>query len=479
MRSKFVRVGVLGAAMALVTAPVFASGFHIYEQGAKASGQGVAFVARADDATAAFYNPAAIAKLDGTHVSFGFSAVLIGDTQVTVAGGQPVYTPGLYDMEENIGLPPHLHVTHKFADSRWAVSGSLTAPFGVKTEWDKNFGGRFSARTTDLQTVVLGLAAAADVGSGWSVSAGLDYIFADVKDFTRNVFLSSIPLSPIPVPDGQGGTINVTPTPILGSLVGEPLTGLEGDGDDIGWNVSAHWKNDDWAFGAIYRNGYSIDIDGEIVFSDQPANLDAMIPVWAGNITTAIPGYPSATQVATAYAAGVNSAVGAGLTNYAASGVLDLPGSWMIGIASIGGERWEVELNFGQILWSDFQEIRIQAAGREDSVINENWGDSTNVRLGASYDWNEHNELRLGIYTDQNPIPDESLRPSIPDNDRLGMTIGWGYQGENWSVDAYWLHIRIEDRTIDISQFVADNSVVPGSYETSIDLLGLTAGYRF
>lgn len=477
MRSLMIRAGLIAAAIGLVTTPVLASGFHIYEQGAKASAQAVAFVARADDATAAYYNPAAAAKLEGTHVSFGFSAVLIGDSQLNIAPGTPVYTPGLFDMRDNVGLPPHLHIVHRFGASPWAISASVTAPFGVRTEWAPDFGGRFSARDTDLQTVVLSINGAVNVGSGWSLSAGAEYITADVKDFTRNVFLSSVPLSPIPVPDGEGGTIPVTPTPILPTI--DALTGLEGDGDDIGWNVSAHWKNDTWAFGAIYRNGYEIDIDGEIIFDYQASNLNPMIPVWANDITTAIPGYPQATAVATGYAAGVNAAITPSLTNYDASGVLNLPGAWTMGFAYIGGERWEFEVNIGEIFWSDFKEIRIQAAGRPDTVINEGWEDSQSIRFGASYNVDDNNELRIGLYTDENPIPDTSLRPSIPDSDRTGFTFGWGYQGEQWSIDAYWMHIALDDRTIGLDAFVQDNSVVPGSYETTIDLIGVTAGYAF
>ena len=87
MRSLVARVLWIALAAALAAVPVMASGFSIYEQGAKASGQAVAFVARADDPSAGFYNPAAIIKLEGTQISFGFSAVLIGDTQLDTAPG--------------------------------------------------------------------------------------------------------------------------------------------------------------------------------------------------------------------------------------------------------------------------------------------------------------------------------------------------------------------------------------------------------
>ena len=60
MRALFRRLAVALVLFALATPFVLASGFHVFEQGAKASGQAVAFVARADDASAVFYNPAAM-----------------------------------------------------------------------------------------------------------------------------------------------------------------------------------------------------------------------------------------------------------------------------------------------------------------------------------------------------------------------------------------------------------------------------------
>ncbi len=478
MRSLVARVLWIALAVALAAAPVMASGFSIYEQGAKASGQAVAFVARADDPSAGFYNPAAIVKLEGTQVSFGFSAVLIGDTQLDIAPGS-IYTPGRYDMENNVGLPPHFFITHNFGNG-WAISGSLTAPYGLKTEWNENFGGRYSARTADLATVLLGFNVARDLGSGWSASIGLEYAYADIKEFSRNIFLPGIPLEPIPVPDEEGVT-PVPPTPIMpiGGIT-EPLTDLVADGNDIGFNLSVHYKSDDWAFGAIYRDGFSIDAKGTVQFSNRFADLDPMVPIWTNDILTAIPTYDPATAAAVAqgYADSVNAALQAAFTNTPGSGRLALPGNWAIGLAYLGWDRFELEFDIATIMWSDFESIPITTPSGT-TVINENWNDATTYRLGGSYALNENHELRAGIYTDENPIPDESIRPSIPDNDRFGWTLGWGYTGDRWSLDAYLMNISIDDRTVDISNFANDPSVVPGRYQSSVTLLGLTATYRY
>src|SRR5438874_8009493 len=56
----------LAAAAALVPSLALAAGFYVPDLGVRALGRGGAFVARADDLTAAWYNPAGLADQPGT-----------------------------------------------------------------------------------------------------------------------------------------------------------------------------------------------------------------------------------------------------------------------------------------------------------------------------------------------------------------------------------------------------------------------------
>ena len=61
----------LSAAWLSATTAVFALGFRNPDQGARATGQGEAFVAQADDASAIYYNPGGLTQLQGTHLTSG------------------------------------------------------------------------------------------------------------------------------------------------------------------------------------------------------------------------------------------------------------------------------------------------------------------------------------------------------------------------------------------------------------------------
>ncbi|MDQ7007330.1 MAG: outer membrane protein transport protein [Acidobacteriota bacterium] len=445
VRLRFV-LCVLAAALLFAAPSALASGFAVSEQGAKASGQAVAFVARADDASAVWYNPAAITKLEGNAASLGFSLVFLGDTTFTsrMDDVDPVlFEGGRFDMIDNTATPAHAFFVYHFEDSPWSLGFGVTTPFGLVTEWGESFDGRFSARKSDLAVLVYNLNAAVDVGGGWSLAFGLDYYDATLEEFSRNISLAEL--------------YEFT----------EPFANLSGDGDTTTWNVAAHFRNDDWAFGLSYRNDASIDIDGRFAVSNVPAG-DLPSPPFPAGVSWA-------SQLATMPAAGV----------------LDLPAIWQVGFAWLGTENWEFELDFQMISWSDFQRLPVDLADRtllmDDFVVREDWKDTTTVRLGGSYTFNEQHQLRFGIYTDETAVPTHRLRPSIPDSDRVGYTLGYGFTSasKKFGLDFYWLRIEADTVSTGPSDFdgdvsaMLDEGVLWGTYETSIDLVGLTANWRF
>jgi long-chain fatty acid transport protein len=400
-----------------------AAGFAVYEQGVAATANGGAFTARASDASAVYFNPAALAAHEGTEVIAGTTGILLHGGHFTSAS-----TGDAYDQVDNITFPSHLFVTHR-ASRRWAWGAGLTFPSGLKTEWGPTFEGRFLSRMSSLAVMNLNANLAASLGAGWTVAAGIDVARVDVKELSRNIDLAP-----------------------LGFAGSEGFTRMEGTGTGVGWNAAARWARGDWSAGASYRSGIEPDIEGTIVFEDIPAALAPLFP--NGNATAKLP-LPASLAVGLA-----RTWKGVWETE------VDLV--WMGWSAfetlAIDVEK-ETEIG-GNPVVADVTQV-------------ENWGDALSYRLGIARHLGRHT-LRLGGYRDETPVPADHMRPRIPDSSRSSVQIGYGFQWESGILlDAAYQAIIFDDRTAIGSTSDPTNPVLPGEYGNFISRIGLGIGYRF
>src|SRR5882672_12859099 len=144
------RAAVILAVLALGQAAagaVFASGYSIYEQGARAMANAGAFAARADDPSAMFFNPAGIVQLKGQRFNFGTTAIFL-----TGSSFDSDLSGNSFDQVDNVAWPSNLYYTQTVGD-RYAWGVALTSPFGLKTEWPGNFDGRDISRESNLAVV--------------------------------------------------------------------------------------------------------------------------------------------------------------------------------------------------------------------------------------------------------------------------------------------------------------------------------------
>lgn len=410
------------AVAALVAAPALGSGFSIYEQSAKASGQAGAWVARADDAAANWYNPAALTRLEGMNLGFGTNLITVGyDT--TLTSSDPAFGLGAetsFDSEGSLVTPSHFYFTHKVNDSiAWGVG--LNTPFGLATEW-RDQPVTLSAKKSELVTYVVNPNIAFAVGGCVSLAVGVDYIFADITEFSRDV------------------GVNTDADPEF-ELIG--TSDLTGDGDDWGYNVALHYAADDWQVGLSYRAEMSPQIEGDVDFEGFGA-LAALFPDGPGSAT------------------------------------LDLPAQAAIGFACTAVESWEFEIDIAWAGWSSFEELAIdfanETAAVQDVVLREDWEDTFSFRFGAAWDVAEKHQVRFGGVFDQAPTQVDTLRPSIPDGDRIGATFGYGYRGTKWNIDAYYMPLLFDDSEAEGS---ALEGVIDGTYESFSHLIGASFNVRF
>ena len=391
---------ILAVLVMFAAGPAFASGFGFYEQGAKASGQAGAWVARADDASANWYNPAALVNLSGREVQFGFNYVESGnDTHFS-----PTAAPGVtFDAIANGVAPFQFYFSQKINDRvAWGVG--LNTPFGLVTEWGPPISA--ASMRSELRTYLLNPNICFKLGNFWSVAFGADYIATEVNEFSQQ--------------PGPGVTTNLT-----------------GEGDAWGYNFALQFKAKSVSVAAQYRSSLRNEIFG--TFS-------------------------------------VNTPLGSSSTP--AQAFVDLPGQTMVGVAWTG--KWvDVEVGGYYTQWNYFKtlEVTLPPATTPFLTLPEYWEGTWAYRLGLAFrlDENGKNELRVGGVLDETPIPAEFLRPSIPDADRIGYSIGYGFQGQHWGFDFYGMYFDFDDATA-VGNAIG---VIDGTYKTTIVLAGLSAKYRF
>lgn len=235
----------IGAAAAVVVflsapPPAGAAGFQLQEQ--TASGLGLAYSgmsAAAQDAGTAFWNPATMPLLKGTHfaaaahfvdTSFEFDSA--GSTYDAFGDGGDAgdgsWVPALYAMTS---LSPQL-----------SVGLAVNAPFGLVTDWEHPWAGEFHAVKSEVETLNFNPSAAYLINERVMIGAGVSYQQLDATL-----------------------TTGVTPE------IPEALGKLEGDDWAFGWNVGALFLIDDATrIGVTYRSRIDYTIEGDLTF-DHPA----------------------------------------------------------------------------------------------------------------------------------------------------------------------------------------------------------------
>jgi long-chain fatty acid transport protein len=153
-------------ALMLSAGAAHAGGTAVAQQNAVAAGTGGAGAARADDAGAAWYDPAALA--DGGGWRIGFSLALAHPSlQARSADG--TWTA---DTESAWKTPPHLDAS--FAKDRWAAGLAVGVPFGGGAAWPSDWRGASQSVKTDLMVVRVAPFGAYSFGA-FRVAAGIHF----------------------------------------------------------------------------------------------------------------------------------------------------------------------------------------------------------------------------------------------------------------------------------------------------------------
>jgi long-chain fatty acid transport protein len=413
-----------------------ATGYAIYEQGAAALGMAGAGIASIHDASAVFFNPAALTRLDGTRVYVGGSA-LQPVTSFAGTGTNPGF--GVTDeMVRQTFYPPTVYASRRL-NERWALGAGVNSPFGLGVEWDPlAFTGRYIVTKVDLKAVNASGCVAWAPNAQWSFAAGGDVLWTKVGLANRTL---------VAAPGGGGGAVDVATT----SLDSDFTPGA-------GWNAAMLFTPaPKWRLGAYYRS--------KIVVKIEDARADF-------------------TQIPTGNAA-FDAGVAAGLPpDQVVSTVLRFPAMWSAGAAFAPTSAWTMEADYVLYEWSVFSDlpIRFHTTPSRNTVRIEDYKDSWQIRTGAEYRRGSV-AYRAGYYFDKSPAPTAAVTPLLPDADRHGVSLGLGLAlgtGARWSLDAYELGLFVQRR----NGYAAAAGELPtdyfrGDYRTYVNMVGIGLGYRW
>ncbi len=420
------RVTSLGLLVALFGASLAAaSGFGLFQHGARAVGQVGAFTARASEPSAVYYNPAAITKLDGFQLQAGLDFSNATDQYHSATGS--------FEAHHVIQFPPHLYATWKPKGNPFAFGLGIDSPAYYTQDWQEAlFPGRFLTRRVELRLFEVHPVIAYDLDEGWSVGGGARYLRGNF-DQERN------------------GLIAVTPPP---TTVVEVERNAGANVDAYAWDLSVHYAAPHWGWGAVYRSEANLKGNGSVGYSVRNPPI--------------IPGLDAI----------LSSRFGQGSISESFTIPQELRGG--IWYAPYPELRFEVDASYQT--WSDLDTTDItfhpDAFGDGPTVRTiRDWKDTTALRLGIEGDITDHLSLFGGVASEPSPVPGATLEPGFPRADATVYGAGFTYNFPQISFDMAYSYFSYSNRGT-ANQELA-NPGRTGTYTAREQRWGASVRWRF
>jgi len=423
-------------ALLSITLPVASSlqggAFTLTEQNASGIGTAFSSAAEAKDASTIFYNPAGLTRLDRQELVGAVNVIVLSggyvDEGSTTAGVIPI-------SGGNGGNPggatpiPTLYYALPVSDSIVAGFG-MHVPFGLSTNYDSDWVGRYHGTTTELMTINLNPSIGLKLTDKLSIGLGFSFqyveaTFANAIDFGLAGYVMEIPGF---TPGSADGAVSVDGSNWgtgfnLGALY-EPMAGLR--------------------FGLAYRSQIGNTVTGTATFADVPAPFQ---PIF--------------------YDQGF-------------SGDLDLPASLSGNFFYQVDSHWAVMADVTWTNWSVLQEIVINF---EDpltpaATLPQYWNNSFIYSGGVHYSAGDLT-YKLGLALDETPIPSSDYRsPRIPDSNRTWISFGVTLRSsETLSYDFGYAHLFMDEGPTNFTDDQTHN--LKGTFNLRADVFSGQVTWKF
>lgn len=367
----------------LIDKALYPAGFYIPDVGARCLGRGSAFVAKADDLTAIFHNPAGLANLIGTNIllDIGF---IDRYAEFDRADEESTSYPAV-KAKEIVSPIPFLGVSYDFNSNAFTLGLSLYAPYGApKVKFPENGPQRYNIVTSSIAQIFYSLAAGARI-TRW-LMFGFNASLVDLFAY-QNMKL---------------------------------YTGL--NDADVTFKLSARGIPS-WSTGAILNVTESLTI-GVSYLPPIPANLKGymkareipLLPELSDNLNVNIK-LPPILRFGLRYAFDQNKDIEVDIVWTGWSTIKDYTGIF------------EKKSLFGI----------------ERITYPKNWRDSISIRAGGDYNISSRITLRAGYFYDQGAVPEETMDASSFDLDGHGITTGVSMSVDRYTFSLSYAHVFMPD----------------------------------
>lgn len=447
-------------ALAAVAAPprLAADELAFHEPSARAASLGGAFTARADDASALFYNPAGLAFLEDirikTNLTLGRRAV-----SALPPGGGPGSRSIPYEIL--VGLAASWQPVR-----RLTLAVGYSSPYDYKSIWPSAWSGRTASLVSRFQAYSLRTALAVEVVKGFAVSAGVDVLAATA------VWNHQIPF-------------NIEAYPLPADIPVDSRHSLKGHA--TGFFAGVLWKIVPAVrIGASFRGAVGLDLAGHDDFS---------FPVAYGVLPDPYGGRASLYDLLQWF-----------YRDQAVTGRLSLPREISCGLALTPLPRLSLYADVQWTRWSGFGQWTFRSVNA-DSELSPAWSedyaefygiapdygtqgvgfaltDTTRIKAGIEFRPTRSIAVRAGYARHQSAVAAADRTPVYPDLDQSIYSFGLGYDGPVFSI---WdPDRRIADLSFDVfarySTAARQASAYPGfemDYSSERFTFGVGVGFGF
>lgn len=407
----------LAVAVAAASAPVLANGLALNEQ--NASGAGTSYAGRAStprDASTLYGNPAGLSRLNRPQVSAGATFIHAHTDIDNARGAFPGTNNG--DMVPDTTIPFAYYAQP--LNDKVHVGLGLYVPFGVESDYEHSFQGRYEGLHSLVKVVTLQPTISYKINDRLSIGGGPTFNRIDGK------LTNALPGAAFGAPSAPDSYVDI-----------------EGHDEAVGYNLgvlAAITDNLDW--GLTYHSKVDYHLKGHTNITGTPA------PGLDGHYSSRL--------------------------NITMPESVDTSFTYRL-------KQWSLYAGATWTRWSRLQSIDVRNSGLlapyqpTFGTVSQklNWKNTWSYAVGASYRLNPQWTLRTGFAVDPSPADNEDRTVRIPVGNRKIASLGAGWTPmPRLTVDLAYAYLWESQAAVNQSTYSAD-------YRNSARAVSAQVTYRF